>query len=888
MITDLDDIFRHYKNDETVLTVNQRLSRFIQSEYGQYQLKNSKQSWPTPRILPWTSWAQATWDQISLLQLAEGRPRILASVEEKWIWKEIVDSWISHSGVAILNSAPLCKLAADTWNLVRQWGIGLDQIQQYREVDGLRFVEWAQQFSSYCDNNGVIDSASVQVSLLSLLDNTDVASITSKVYLMGFDELTPVQNKIIEKMNRSGVNVAHVQVKRGADEVRVIPLASEDEEIKKACAWAKQIHQDNPNSRIGIVSTNLSSTKEKLFTEFDRQFDSDRKLTVIDTRERVFNLSGAESLSRIPLVNDIFLLFSLLSKEFSSEVFFSLSASPYFADNHKAWISDLEYVNLFRRHLATKTDLQKIKTVYDQLNLSDKVSENGFVSLLDKLIALKKRCSRTQLLAEWKELIKTILLEVKWPGSRVFSSDEYQAINTFLDVLEQLPRYEMIRNSCPFEVAVSALNDICEDTLFKPQQGEANVQILGVLEAAGQSFDHLWLMGMHNLAWPSSPNPNTLLPLTLQRSLGLPHSSTEREYEFSKRLTQRLLEESGSVLISYPQSDGNQQLESSELIRQYQTLDVYDLSLVTERVHTEVKMESVPQRAVPIPEPECGVRGGSGFLREQSACPFRAFVKYRLGVAADEELALGLVPMDKGNMVHQTLQDFWTEVRNSETLQTMEEKDLDEKLGHIIEHVLSRFSQLNTKLSLERYRNLEKRRLVRLCKEWLLLEKTRPEFTVLACEEARAIELQGIPINIKIDRLDRLADGSILVIDYKTGNVSPKWEETRMPEPQLPLYACSVENAKAVAFGVVKTGAIGFKGLCDSPIKIKGLKAKKEAGEWEDQLRSWGQSLAELMDEIKNGLVDIQPATYPGTCQRCELPSACRLFERQKQSSDAL
>ncbi len=44
--------------------------------------------------------------------------------------------------------------------------------------------------------------------------------------------------------------------------------------------------------------------------------------------------------------------------------------------------------------------------------------------------------------------------------------------------------------------------------------------------------------------------------------------------------------------------------------------------------------------------------------------------------------------------------------------------------------------------------------------------------------------------NLRLDRIDRLNDGTFLVIDYKSGDVSPKsWDLPRPDDVQLPLYA---------------------------------------------------------------------------------------------------
>ncbi len=64
------------------------------------------------------------------------------------------------------------------------------------------------------------------------------------------------------------------------------------------------------------------------------------------------------------------------------------------------------------------------------------------------------------------------------------------------------------------------------------------------------------------------------------------------------------------------------------------------------------------------------------------------------------------------------------------------------------------------------------------------------------------------------DRSTRLADGSRMVIDYKTG--IPKlsqWFGDRPDEPQLPLYALAESDVAAVAFAQIRKGDARFPGI---------------------------------------------------------------------------
>ena len=84
------------------------------------------------------------------------------------------------------------------------------------------------------------------------------------------------------------------------------------------------------------------------------------------------------------------------------------------------------------------------------------------------------------------------------------------------------------------------------NTQFQVEDEGAPVQVMGMLEAAGLRFDHLWIMGLHDETLPAPANPNPFLPSALQRQHHLPHSSAARELEFASTMMDRLL---GSSLM---------------------------------------------------------------------------------------------------------------------------------------------------------------------------------------------------------------------------------------------------------------------------------------------------------------------------------------------------
>ena len=192
-----------------------------------------------------------------------------------------------------------------------------------------------------------------------------------------------------------------------------------------------------------------------------------------------------------------------------------------------------------------------------------------------------------------------------------------------------------------------------------------------------------------------------------------------------------------------------------------------------------------------------------------------------------------------------------------------------------------------------RYLELEELRLTALIAEWLDYEAARILFEVVGTEVERTVHLAGLTLNLRLDRIDRLKDESLLVIDYKTGDVSPKsWELPRPDDVQLPLYAGFALKPEEVlgglVFAKVRAGEQSFAGrvgdaestLFDGLKGNSGLMKNRLTAE---QLIDWKAYIEQLARDFVAGRAEVDPREYPQTCERCGLQTLCRVLENQAQ-----
>jgi hypothetical protein len=138
----------------------------------------------------------------------------------------------------------------------------------------------------------------------------------------------------------------------------------------------------------------------------------------------------------------------------------------------------------------------------------------------------------------------------------------------------------------------------------------------------------------------------------------------------------------------------------------------------------------------------------------------------------------------------------------------------------------------------------------------------------------------GLELEGRIDRLDRLQDGTHAVIDYKTGSRVNKndWLGERPDDPQLPLYAVTAdEKVTALAFAKLRTGDMKFSGFSRYDKAIPGVALAKS---WDGLVQDWQRDLTTLAGEFAGGTARVNPKRGLKTCSNCDLHPLCRVHEK--------
>jgi ATP-dependent helicase/nuclease subunit B len=274
--------------------------------------------------------------------------------------------------------------------------------------------------------------------------------------------------------------------------------------------------------------------------------------------------------------------------------------------------------------------------------------------------------------------------------------------------------------------------------------------------------------------------------------------------------------------------------------------------------------------------------GGVGVIRSQAQCPFRAFAEYRLHAQRPEDACFGFDARERGGYLHRALENVWKRLESSERLNQVSDSELESIVDAAVAEALA--SERNSPFR-DVISAAERDRLREAILYWLNeKEKQRgTPFHVEHVEEKKTVEINGLQLRLRVDRIDRLADGSVVLIDYKSGDISERGLQGKRPsEPQLLVYAAAMEEeVDGIFLAQVRPREAKTVGSALHSHFAVAKNAKLDWAVLRDESREY---LHDLAGEFIAGHAAVDP--LPGACTYCNLPALCRIYQGARALKD--
>jgi probable DNA repair protein len=844
-------------NEETlIIAVNQRLCAHLQLEFAKLQPDSV---FPTPPITALSPWLKQQWEA------CQQPERLLDSQQVHWLWQQVIEQ--SSQTDFILPTAQISQLANDAYSQMLNWQVPWDEFAQSNDNDHQTFLRWAQEFDALLKQHQAITPAHLPTRLQACCDKS---TWPKNIYLAGFQDMPPA----LQLLLKSATPVATSSLSQSVNRTEASNSLAE---LSAMAHWAKNhLETSAQTPRIGCVIPELQALRKQTADIFQRTFRTDHSPI---TPEAIFpfNISAGIPLLDYPMLRDGYEILRLTSENsIDTDQLRHVLGSPYLFPLDDGMVDAAELdVELHEQQLSSLS-VQQLQHALQNYPTLQRLSD--YLTLTPAPV---------QFPSEWAQHCITQLETIGWPGSQSLSSEEYQLLGQWNNKLQELSQLDDLTGPISWHNCLKQMQYLLSSTAFQAQTDRSNapIQVLGSLEAAGLPFDYLWIMGLDDSAWPPAAQTNPFIPIQLQQRYQLPHNSAEHELNYCQQLQASLISHAKETILSSPAQDNSSNKQPSALIRNF-PYEILDTPVETSRGTNE--LENFGEDYAPPLKPAQKLRGGSSITSNQAACPFRAFAQHRLGAHSPADSVFGVSALTHGILLHAALESLWRELKNQQTLLTLSH---DEQLTRVQTHVQRAIEQSNSVPA--RFRELEHQRLVEQINNWLQLERERPAFQVTAIERSEQLNFAGHTMTVRMDRIDELADGSKVILDYKTSRLANpvKWLTSPPLDSQLPFYACFSQDSHVIqgcSYAVINREGCEFRGYANAEqtdyIPLSAIETASKYtpyNNWTDAVESWREQLQSLIDSFIAGYAAVAPNPLARPCDHCDLSALCRIEESE-------
>jgi probable DNA repair protein len=874
-----DSLLASIAGGATVVTPNNRLARRIVADYDAAMVRAGRRAWDAAHALPWHAWVATLWQNAGAADAAV--PRLLPPTAAHHLWVRVIADPLRDAS-PLLDSHDVADLASEAWTLMHAWGTGGESWRSWRDrhdaptdSDPAQFAAWAERYRRELTRIDAIDAALLPDALV----GHDLRGWKDRtVVLAGFLEITPQQRRLLACLTAADAVIRECAVATAhATLFRTSPATPRDE-LRAALDWARLRVAAAPDLRIGIVFDDLATRLDEVRAHADDALCPTLQLPGNAEAHRPYDLSLGRPLAQSPMIAAALSVIALAHAPLARGDAAALLRSPYLPG---AWAA---------RALCEREWLDESRADIGWDGVS------AWLAPVDPSLAVRWRAatprawrSGSRSPRAWCDAWRGALAAVGWPGSRSRSSAEYEATAAWDELLVDFTRIGTVDASMTAAAALQSLRRLAMTTIFQPDAAPAPVTILGTLEAAGLPFDALWITGMTGDRWPPAPRPHPLLPLRWQREQGVPHASAARELAYARTLVETLASGAPLAVLSHPQLVDDYLAAPSALIPPTAVpLELPSVPPTTARRIAGLRMLQAigDERAPPLAAGVVG--GGSGLIERQSDCPFRAAATLRLTADPWPRAAEGLGYHERGTLVHAALAAFWRATGDHAALAALDADALRARIAAAVDVARQAIPPARWRLLPAAVAAAETDRIAQLAAQWIeAVDRPRPPFRIAAVEADATLDLAGLRLRLRVDRIDSVDGGGRAIVDYKTGDpVAPnQWFGPRPRAPQLGLYALAQDDpdvVRAVAYGKVKAGSVKAIGLAADDTAWPGLLSAERLDAvdgWAGAYAWWRAHLTAIAQEYRDGVATVTPRDNGKPCRTCGLQPLCRIGE---------
>jgi len=842
------DLVRSLERGDTVVVPSTLAASIAAEQFSQHQLSHGCETWQRPSIYSIGAWLAVCWRDA---RFREGQvPTLLSPSQEHALWLRIVE----REHPELFDASRMALLASRAARLLAEWHIPSEGESWNEHADARQFQQWHRLFRRECRARDWITRAHLWKLVPEWVLATGVTRFTA------FQTRTPALLRILDALgDRAAVEPANSALP--ADAATARPSKDFSAELEFAARRARRALEQDPQRSIGIFVSGLAghaAAIERLFEQVLRPAS-------------LFHVYAGPPLGDQPLIAGARLLLELAHPVIHYADASSILRSPFLpgagAERSARALADIGLRK--RRELDfSLADIEQAALHCTALLAACRRLRR----LLPSKIEMKE-------LPAWSRFISDWLEAAGWPGDTGLTEREEKIVELWNEALSELAALGLVSPAVTFDSALTHLRRLLSKSV-EPGNWSSPVQVLDASDAAGLEFTSGIVVGLSEESWPPRQALSPLVPFALQRAHKVPGSTPQSAQEERERLTASLFRAAPDIVATY--SGRLAPLAERFVRREFAETEIWTGQLPRQS-YLKASLERLEDSQAPALQAAETMKGGASLIKAQSLCPFKAFAEYRLAAQAPEEACFGFDARERGGFLHKAVENVWARLESQSILRATPPEDLRLLIQSAVADAVNHGE---TGLLHRLVSRAEQERLERIVWDWLAVERARKQpFVVETVEQETHFEAFGLRLRLRVDRIDRLENGHVLLIDYKSGPQSRnKLKGARPKEPQLLVYAASsADQVDGIFFAEMKANEVRAVGLSrEKQFESRSIDVKKH--EWGSFLDESRAEVDRLAEQFVNGYAVVDP--LPQVCGYCSSKPLCRVQEAGGQGEE--
>jgi ATP-dependent helicase/nuclease subunit B len=878
----------------TLVTPSPQRAVAVREAWARRQVAAGRRVWSTPDVLHFDAWVERGLARGQ--EPADGLRRLLSPVEQQLAWRSAARAVMAAEDTELLGASRLADSLRRADALVRS-----HEIPGHRLTDDgspeARWLGHARATLQRC-----LDQHEARLGWQSERPAwANCVAVDRPARLIGFDTLLPAQRALVAATLEQGGHPAQLPV--AGDTLvtpRVVGATDSVEELQRIAVWCREHLQRKPAAQLLVVLPDLDSRRTLLERALLDELDPGA-LAVAEANTDLLAIEGGQALAALPRVARDLETLTRLIEPLEREDWLRWLRGPLALE-----VADSSHATLESALLAWQGEALTLAGLLHLARLDDASAATQPAWLARTQRALQRLSSRSDTSAGWARQFDQAL-RLMAPAQGNLDSAAWQTHARWQQLLEDFAAAQAIAGALGARDALRQLRSLALRTRFAPAAPAAAVLMTAATADPIVQYDGIWVGGLHEAAFPRGARSEAFLPWGLQREYGVADCDPDALLARARHELQAWRRCTPDLWLSYAREDNGAEQAPSPLLRPWLPpgASVAPVPVPARRgaAHYQrtargsaASLESqIDHFGSPLP-PGVPLAGGTAVLASSNQCAFRGYAQLRLSAHAADEPHAGIDARARGLLYHRALQQLWQQWQTPQALRHLTDAQRRMAIENALETAAGRGAARAVGTVAERAVARETRRALELIDELLRLEAQRPDFLVEMLERQLPLRIGPILLELRIDRVDRLAEGSLVVIDYKTGRGVPSdWNSARPDTVQMLAYHAALRQYLAEQFAAGAQAEI--VGLCyaqlsESQVRYRGVvrqaaplspalptpRTSRSAVPWADRSAAWDLHLAWLGDRIAAGDATVEPA--PAVCRSCDLTLLCRRAEQ--------